>query len=282
MNITDIGELLDLLEILSRRKSIIAQLFPDKILSQSELAEKTGIAPSNLSKYVSKLKEKKIIEVKQDQNEEGFSVNLVQLRPETKEILNEALKLQTSQEKHHLPDLGDFNKILERLMNPAVQKLAADSVQILSRQYIVPHDSGFLDFLDKHMNDKEIRPVLVVLIKSARSIVGEWSPEEKESVLTTLGSKLQALADKGDPEAIRKETMNLLQELGAYDKPYEELKELYLKQRHCSKDPAFFRSLILRNHREKLMDLWISLMDLYESANEAERQWFEQEFALLR
>jgi hypothetical protein len=74
--------------------------------------------------------------------------------------------------------------------------------------------------------------------------------------------------------------MKLLQELVAHIKPYEELKELYLMQRHSGKNTALFRSLLLRVHRHKLPHLLLCMLELFEHANEAERQWFEQEFAL--
>jgi len=47
--------------------------------------------------------------------------------------------------------------------------------------------------------------------------------------------------------------MNLLKKLGAYNKPYEDLKDLYLKQRHGGNNTALFRSLILKDHRDRLM-----------------------------
>jgi DNA-binding MarR family transcriptional regulator len=282
MDITGLRELLESMEIVTRRKAIIIELFPDKILSQSQLAKKTGITPSNLSKYISKLKEKDIIEIKQAQNAEGYSVNLVQLKLRTGEILNEASKLLVPSEKLPFPDPDNYKKILERLTNPAVQKYAADSIQISSRQHIIPYDSGFFPFLERHINDPKIRPVLVVLIKSAQNIVEEMNQNDKVILLEKLGSKFQTLVDKGDSGALKRETMNLLKELGAYNKPYKELKDLYLKQRHSGNNPDLFRSIILKDHRDKLMDLRVSMMDQYESATETEKQWFDQEFALLR
>jgi hypothetical protein len=47
------------------------------------------------------------------------------------------------------------------------------------------------------------RAILIDLLKSLRSIFGEWSPEEKEGALAMLVCMLLALADNGDSEAIR-------------------------------------------------------------------------------
>jgi DNA-binding MarR family transcriptional regulator len=285
MDITELRGLLNVLELVTRRKKIIIELYPDKKLSHIELHEKTGIKKSNISNYVSELEKEGIVEVNRStitKENRNFSIKLVQLKPLTLEIINKALKLLVPHEKKPLPDQDGFKKILDNLMNPRVQKHAADSVQILTRQYVIPYDSGFFKFLEDNLDEDQIKPVLVTLIKSAQNIVRDLDTNERENVLAILGSKSVSLAEKGKSSAIKIETTKLLKELGAYDVPYEELKELYLKQRHNGKNTSLFRSLILKNHRDDLMDLWLSMMDKFESATEAEKLWFEQEFALLR
>lgn len=280
MDITKLTELLNFMEAVTRRKVIILELYPDKKISQNQLATKIEIAPSNLSKYLSELKKEDILEVKKDQKH-GRSINYVQLKPRTTELLDAALKVKISTEKQPLPDLDNFLKTRERLLIPAVQEYAADTIQIISQRYIVPVNSGFFDFLEKHMNDAEIRPKLVVLIKSARNIVEDYSLEDKERVMGLLGSKLHAQVETGN-SALKRETINLLKELGAYNKTYEELKDLYLELRHTDNYPDFLRSLILRDYRDKLIDLRVTMMDIYESATEPEKRWLDQEFSLLR
>jgi hypothetical protein len=228
------------------------------------------------------MEEGNIVVVEQDVNEKGHSYKRVQLKHRTKEFLKEALKLMVTTEKPPLSDLENFEKIMTKLLNPVIRYHAADSIQILSKQYRIPFDSGFFPFLEKHINDEEIRPVLVTLIKSTRNIVGGMNPEEKEKVLAELGSKLQAIAEKEKSEGLNNEIKRLLEQLGAYNKPYKELKDLYLEQRHSGDDPALFRSLLLKNHRDKLLDLWNLMMDHYEHATDEVKGWFEREFALLR
>jgi len=281
MDITQLNDLLRIMEAVSRRKAIIIALCPDKKLTQKQLADETEISPSNLSRYLKELKKQKILDIRKD-NKQGRSVNYVHLLPRTLEILDNALKVQISAQKRPLLDLDNFKKSMERMKIPALQEYAADSIQLASQLYIIPLDSGFFSFLGNHMTDEVIRPKLVVLIKTARNIVGEMSPTEKEHVLNLLGPELHPLTEKGNSDALKRETMNLLKELGAYNKTYEDLKNLYLKQRHTKNNPDLFRSLILTEHRDNLLDLRVSMMDLFDLAPEDEKRWLNTEFALLR
>jgi len=282
MNTTELTELLDSMELIGRRKRIIIALFPDKILSQSQLAEETGIALSNLGRYLNELQEKNIVEITQGLNEKGFSAKLVQLTPRFQGIFSKASEPLVFQNRHLLKDLDNFKKIMERLLNPSVQVHAADSIQILSQRYIIPFESGFFSFLKDHLNNKQIRPVLVALLKSARNILRDLNPENKKKILTLLGSKLHDFAKVIKSEALKYESFYLLEELGAYNIPYQELKAMYLEQRYTNDSTDMFRSLLLKDHKDNLMDLWISMLDLYEQASESEKRWLDQEFTQLR
>jgi hypothetical protein len=105
--------------------------------------------------------------------------------------------------------------------------------------------------------DEELKDVQRVLVVSARNMLRNLDEASKKSVLSILEPVLQRLVDDAS-HGLMNETKSLLMELGVFNLAYDKLEALYVSEIKKHKSPAFFRSLILDNHHDKIPKLRLS------------------------
>ena len=280
MSLTDIDELLETLELIVKRKQIIKELYPDKKYQQSELAEKTGIAKGNLSKYVSELEEKNIINVVPSVNDRGQHVRIIRLNRISIDTIGASSKL-LSAGKPVLEDIESFNMFMDGLFDPDLQEVSMNSIQILSNQYIIPVNSGYFEFLRDNLLKEELDRSRRILIKSTSNMMRELDEEDRKQVVEILEPVLLSILDNSSG-GLERETNVLLNELGLYNQQYSELEKRYFSEIKKHKVPEFIRILLLQNHREKIPKLRASLMVLHRESDDLARSIIMDEFPLLR
>lgn len=281
MSLTRFKELFDILELIVRRKIIIQELFPDKEYRQSELTKKIGVASSNLSRYIGKLEENGVVEIRTSINERGQAIRIITLSRKTINIIEASTKTVLAGK----PRLEDFNSLivfLEGLMVPSLQEYSKDSIQLLSNQYTIPVDSEYFEFLRDNLMRDELKNARLVLLKSSNNIVEGMSKEEKDRVLEIIGPTLQMLLEMELPSGLERETTLLLKELGVYDLTYSELEEQYISRIKEHKPLQLLRQLILQNHRDKIPRLRANLIKLHPELDEKARSILDIEFPHLR
>jgi DNA-binding MarR family transcriptional regulator len=276
----ELDKMYQILELMVKRKRIILELYPRKQLQQSDLAKKTAIANSNLSRYISELEEKKITNISTSVNDKGQPIKLISLARIPIDIIKASDEL-VSTGKPKLRDFESLRVFMDGLFKPDLQEPSKNSIQLISNQYIVPIESGFFQFLSEHLMDEELIDARRVLVVSARNMVREMDENSKRNVLSVLEPVLQSLLQDAQI-GLQNETKNLLQELGVYNLSFEKLVKLYTSEIQNHKVPGFFRSLILNNHRDKIPKLRASLIKLHPKLDEEARSILNMEFPLLR
>ena len=124
-------------------------------------------------------------------------------------------------------------------------------MQIYSRKYHISFDAGFFGFIRDNWENKSLRDRLTVLMKSANNLVSDLNESEK-----------------------------FLVKVGLYNLPYDSLKDRYLAAFEEG-DPSLFRSLIARYYKDRVMDLWLALMQRQGSAPVDQESKYDEEFAHL-
>ena len=276
----DFDENIIFLENIVKRKRIIRELYPDKEYQQSELAEKTGIAKGNFSKYTRDLEKNGIIIISSGLNERGQPVRKIRLSRKSLDTIKASSKVMLSN-KPILKDIQSLNIFQDGLFDPDLQEESVNSIQLLSNQYIVTVDSGFFNFLRDNMMKKELEKTRRVLIKSTSNMVREMSEQDKEQVYEIIEPILSSILNN-PPNGLTRETNLLLKELGLYDKPYSELEALYFSQILNHNVPDFIRTLILQDHHDKVPRLRAKLIGLHQKSDDSIRSIIKDEFPLLR
>jgi DNA-binding MarR family transcriptional regulator len=280
MYLKSLDEALENLMLIGKRKRIIKELYPNEILQQSELAEKTSIAKGNLSKYINELKEKELVKIESKINERGLPVKMISLSRIPINILKATEKIVSS-EKPLFEDSETLNIFCEGLFVSELQEYSKNSIQLISNQFIVPVKSGFFTFLKENLLDSRLAKARRVLIISTRNMVSYMTTIEKKEVLEILKPVLHKLLEDSS-KGLEKETRELLKELGVYDLPYEKLEELYFTEIKQGKVPEFFRVLILQNHHEKVPKLRARLMGFHLKSSNSIRSIIHNELPLIR
>ena len=276
----DFDENIIFLENIVKRKRIIRELYPDKEYQQSELAEKTGIAKGNFSKYIRDLEKNGIIIISSGVNDRGQPVRKIRLSRKSLDTLKASSKVILS-DKPVLKDLQSLCIFQDGLFDPDLQEESVNSIQLLSNQYVVNVDSGFFNFLRDNMMKKELEKTRRVLIKSTSNMVREMSEQDKEQVYEIIEPILSSILNNS-PNGLTRETNLLLKELGLYDKPYSELEVLYISQISNHNVPDFIRTLILQDHHDKVPRLRAKLIGLHQESDDSIRSIIKDEFPLLR
>lgn len=276
----DFDENIIFLENIVKRKRIISELYPDKEYQQSELAEKTGIAKGNFSKYIRDLEKNGIIIISSGVNDRGQPVRKIRLSRKSLDTLKASSKVILS-DKPVLKDLQSLCIFQDGLFDPDLQEESVNSIQLLSNQYVVNVDSGFFNFLRDNMMKKELEKTRRVLIKSTSNMVREMSEQDKEQVYEIIEPILSSILNNS-PNGLTRETNLLLKELGLYDQPYSELEALYISQISNHNVPDFIRTLILQDHHDKVPRLRAKLIGLHQESDDSIRSIIKDEFPLLR
>ena len=271
----------DRLEPVMRRRSIIVALYPNKRIQQNELGKITGISSGNLSNYISELEAVEIINVDSDLNDIGQPVKMISLKPSTFELIESSRKI-LSQTKPVLSDFTQLEFFINNLMDPQIQGMAKDAIQLLSQKYTVPVDSIYYSFLNENLMKDELENARIVLIKSTKNMVSELNIEDKQNVLDTISNSLYLLLESNPTQGLEQETLQLLAELGVYALPFEDLLAKYLEQLSDNRDTGIVRELMLREHSDRLPEVWASLMKLYKEADPETKAKIEEEFPQLR
>ena len=120
-----------------------------------------------------------------------------------------------------------------------------------------------------------------VLIKSTSNMVSEMSEQDKQQVYEIIEPILSSFL-KDSPSGLTRETKFLLKELGYFDRPYPELEALYISEISNHKVPEVIRTLILRDHHDKVPRLRSNLMGLYRESDDSIRSMIKKEFPHLR
>jgi hypothetical protein len=280
LNITNIGDLFDVMEVLVRRRSIILELYPDKRMQQSVLGKNTGIVKSNLSSYLKELQGYDLVKINQAFNEDGYSANFVKLSIKTLQTLEKAKEILSYQDKNKITDTTSLDKIYGGLLDQKTCENASNIIQRFSSIYDMPFKVGFFQFLKENWSNAALQSRILVLIKASQNMVKEMSDSDKKKVIEILGSELLKIVE-GPGSGLKQETFNLLKILGAYEISSEELKRKYLSALKKNRDPHLFRTLLITEHRDKYPDLLSSFLELQAAAPIDEKERYDSELSML-
>jgi hypothetical protein len=128
---------------------------------------------------------------------------------------------------------------------------------------------------------KELEKTRRVLIKTTSNMVREMTEQDKKQVYEIIEPILSSILIDS-PSGLMRETNLLLNELGLYNKPYNELGALYISQISNHNVPDFIRALILEEHHDKVPRLRAKLMGLHQESDNSICSIIKDEFPLLR
>ena len=103
----------------------------------------------------------------------------------------------------------------------------------------------------QHLTDPGLEKSRRTLVNSIRIASADLTHNEKQKLLQILQPTLNTLLSLG-PSTRETEVLNLLTDLGVYNKEYDELVELYIEAIKQDKQQEFYQSLILRKNHENL------------------------------
>jgi DNA-binding MarR family transcriptional regulator len=269
MSLVAFNENMIFLENMVKRKRIIKELYPDKEYQQSELAKTTGISKGNISTYIRELEQNGIVIIESGINDRGQPVRIIRLSRKSLDTLKASSKIIHTN-KPIFEDLQSLSIFQNGLFDADLQEDSLDSIQMLSIQYLIPVDSGFFTFLRDNLMKKELERTRRVLIKSTGNMVKEMSEQDKQQVYEIIEPVLSSFL-KDSPSGLTREIKFLLNELGYYDKSYTELETLYISEISNLKVPEFIRTLILRDHHDKVPRLRSKLMGLHRESDDPPR-----------
>ena len=164
---------------------------------------------------------------------------------------------------------------------PNQQELAKDALQLTTRDYIIPLNTKFYEFMVENILRKELERSRRILVTSMRNAVSGMTPEDKEKVLEVLQPTLLKLLEDTIP-GVEGETMAILTELGEKGLTFEELLTKYISKISNNQDRTLTRQLILRNHNDKIPRVHARLLELHREADPPTRSTIQEEFSLLR
>ena len=280
MSVSNIDEVFKTLDVMAKRKQLIIALYPDMIYSQSEIVEKTGIASSNMSKYLAQLEEKSLLELSYGMNARGQTIKRYSLSKVPLDVIKASSTI-VSTGKLKLTDIKSLTMFLDSLLLPELEEYSLNSIQLLSNQYFIPVDSVYFTFIQEHIMDPELDNVRRVLVTSTKNFVSSMEEDEKRILADRLKPALAYLLDQASG-GLETETKKLLEALGVYNLPYIELEELYLRDITRDKDPSFYRRLILQNYHNRVPRLRARLMALHLESPNSIRSKIRQELPHIR
>ena len=185
--------------ILVSRINIVMALYPDKSLSQTELAKESGTDPGNLSRYIPEMKQKGILVANKENSDIGRPSNHLSLSKETIAIVNQNAKFLIKDEsdiKVMKREVGD--KVMELLGKEDTLLMAADELQRISTRFKLSPESKFLEELCNVATRDEYEDVRHVLLMSLNNFVMNLESELKENARKVLFKKLENLMDTQD------------------------------------------------------------------------------------
>lgn len=273
------------LDLFGKEIQTLLMLYP-KDLKHEELAEKLGITDGYLSRKLKPLIEQGIVHVDRGESSGGRPPNIIKLTYKTRQVLDQVLKASTM-EKKRLPDVDSFNNLLDLLMDENEAEYVADLIQSTSRKYCLPENDYYFQFLAEHLPDSIPENKIRVILDSTKNFVSDMSEREKTQVYESLGSSLREVLEtsysKERERGIHKAAKELLDQLDLQNLSYEELEKRYLESIEDKRGhPEFYREIILAEHKDHLLGLWLKVHDLSKSDDPAVSSRASQEKSLLK
>jgi len=179
-------------------------------------------------------------------------------------------------------------KILELLSNKDTRILAADELELASRDHIAPIESEMYPDLVDYLKKQEYRDVAHTLLRSLHNFVVKLDDVSRKEATYILGSPLRDIYDKEDDSdkgrRIKRTILEIFEVLNIYSMSYEKLKEecieaVLYKSRPMSQ---VLVDRITRLFPEEKMDLRLSLLERYGSANEEQKRRIQSMLIRLR
>ena len=274
--------------ILVTRFNILWPLYPDNTYSQTQLAELSDTDPGNLSRYIKELDKDGIVTVKDEQSGVGRPAKLISLTNDTKSILT--INMRYFLAKEAVDDLGpeQAEKILELLSNKYTRILAADELELASRDHIAPIESEMYPNLVNYLKKQEYRDVAHTLLRSLHNFVVKLDDVSRKEATYILGSPLRDIYDKEDDSdkgsRIKRTILEIFEVLNIYSMSYEKLKEECIEAVLYKPLPMsqVLVDRITRLFPEDKMDLRLSLLERYGSANEEQKKRIQSMLNRLR
>ena len=128
--------------ILISRFRIVMALYPDKSLSQNDLAKLSGTDPGNLSRYIPEMIDRGVLVSNEETLGVGRPSNMISLSYEARDIINQNMRFLL-QDESNVKELKTEieEKLLELLGEESTLVMAADELQRISRQYKLSPES---------------------------------------------------------------------------------------------------------------------------------------------
>jgi DNA-binding MarR family transcriptional regulator len=274
--------------ILVTRFNILWTLYPDYTYSQTQLAELSDTDPGNLSRYLKELDNDGIVTVKEEQPGVGRPAKLISLTNDTKSILAINMRFFLAKEAFDELEPEKTKKILELLSNKDTRILAADELELASRNYIATIESKMYPDLVDYLKKQEYRDIAHTLLRSLHNFIAKLDDVSRKEATYILSSPLRDIYDKEDDSdkgiRIKRRILEIFEVLNIYSMSYEKLKEECIEAvlyQPLPMSPVLI-DRITRLLPEEKMDLRLSLLERYGSANEEQKKRLQSMLIQLR
>ena len=276
------------LVVFGKGLEILLFIYNKGTVSHKKLANEIGLSSGYLSKLLAPLVKHNLIRKELGVSSKGRPPNILVLETKTRNAITKLYEeFHDTSEKETLTDLDSFFEIVSNLLDSKVRKYAADIIQISSKQYKIPVDSYYFQFLEVNLTNPELELSLRVILNSTRFFCMELNDSEKIQVYSSIGSNLEEILSSSYPQSIergiRNEAQALLDELSVSDLPFTVLKTKYLKAiEDQDGSPKLYREILLDQHYEHIHMVQLEVFKLLKSEHQIVCSRAETELELLR
>jgi DNA-binding MarR family transcriptional regulator len=279
----DIKEEGRFIKLVASHFTVLRPLYPNKELSFMNLAKISGVDEANLSRKVRLLKKEGLINVRKINEKTSRPYSAITLTTDVQRLIQSVIKIKGLQNTP--PALVEERYLEEAILlltETGVQSLAADQIQIISRDSVVPSGSQFFKFIGRNLLDEKLDAVRSVILLSLQNILRNSSYEARQKIAEKVLRTLRAVKDKFPRERPGIVAQEILDEFFLDDVSYEVLSQEYIKRIIDRSDQGnSLRNRLLDRFPEMKIDLRSRLLKEYSKADSESRMRIESEFIAL-
>ena len=275
-------------KVLVTRFRILWELYLDKTYSQTQLADRSETDQGNLSKYINELMEDGLVEVTEEYLGVGRPAKLISLSSKARDILKHNMPFFLEEEVDKELEPLHAVRLIKLLSSKETRSLAADRLELVSRDYVANCESTLYPTIACYLQEEGYRDIAHTLLKSLHNFIQKLDDASMNKVSQILGKTLRKIyeaedeSDKG--RRIKRFISEIFDELDIHPASYEELKGEYVEAvlNKSSSESQVLIDRIQRFFPEENLDLELSLVERFESADEKQKHRIEAELSRLR
>jgi len=271
------------IKMVAARYAVLRPLYLDQEYSFMKLSEISGVNEANLSRYLEKLKEEGLINVKRVKIKGKRGHQVISLSTDVKRIIQCVVSLRGDETAlPFIPDLKYIDGTLPLLKEAHVQSLAADHIQVISRNFIVSENSRFFSFLGKKEVMDNIRPVAAILLLSLKNMIRNSTYESRKTIEKKVMPFIEFVKEEMREERAGIVAQEILNEFYMDKASYEDLTKEYIDGiLNGSKLVSSIRKRLVDRFPERKIDLRSRLLKHYSESDHEARLRIESEFVAL-